>query len=31
MMKWLHKEQLPHSDEAVDMLMDEAEFIRFYN
>ena len=28
---WLKKEKLPHSHEAVEMLMNEAEFIRFYN
>ena len=31
MMNWLEKEKLPANSEAAEMLMNEAEFVRFQN
>ena len=31
MMEWLKGEKLPNTSAAAEMLMDEAEFIKFYN
>ena len=31
MMKWLKNEKLPNSNAAAELVMSEAEFIRYYN